>query len=57
MAEAARDGKWHEEVIEVRRPVLGAYDVLPGVSDVLYDVKVEALFDDGTRLVLASRVA
>jgi urease subunit gamma/beta len=52
VAEAARDGKRHEEAIAVGRAVLGPDDVLPGVSDVLYDVKVEALFDDGTRLVV-----
>ena len=52
VAEAARDGKRLEEAIEVGRSVLGPDDVLPGVADVLYDVKVEALFDDGTRLVV-----
>jgi urease subunit gamma/beta len=52
VAEAARDGRRHDEAIEVGRSVLGPHDVLPGVSDVLYDVKVEALFDDGTRLVV-----
>jgi urease subunit gamma/beta len=52
VAEAARDGRRHEEAIEVGRSVLGPDDVLPGVADVLYDVKVEALFDDGTRLVV-----
>jgi len=52
VAEAARDGRRHEEAIEIGRSVLGPDDVLPGVSDVLYDVKVEALFDDGTRLVV-----
>jgi len=57
VAEAARDGLRHEEAIEVGRSVLGPDEVLLGVSDALYDVKVEALFDDGTRLVLASRVA
>ena len=52
VAEAARDGRRHEEAIELGRAVLGPDDVLPGVADVLYDVKVEALFDDGTRLVV-----
>ena len=52
VAEAARDGRRHEEAIEVGRSVLGPDDVLPGVADVLHDVKVEALFDDGTRLVV-----
>jgi urease subunit gamma/beta len=52
VAEAARDGKRHEEALEVGRCVLGPDDVLPGVADVLLDVKVEAVFDDGTRLVV-----
>ena len=52
VAEAARDGRRHEEAIEVGKSVLGPDDVLPGVADVLHDVKVEALFDDGTRLVV-----
>ena len=52
VAEAARDGKRHEEALEIGRTVLGPDDVLPGVADVLVDVKVEAVFDDGTRLVV-----
>ena len=52
VAEAARDGRRHAEAIEIGRSVLGPDDVLPGVADVLFDVKVEALFDDGTRLVV-----
>ncbi len=52
VAEAARDGLRHHEALEIGRSVLGPDDVLPGVADVLVDVKVEALFDDGTRLVV-----
>ncbi len=52
VAEAARDGRRHEEALEIGRSVLGPDDVLPGVADVLLDVKVEAVFDDGTRLVV-----
>ncbi len=52
VAEAARDGKRHAEALEVGRTVLGPDDVLPGVADLLADVKVEAVFDDGTRLVV-----
>lgn len=52
VAEAARDGRRHEEALEIGRSVLGPDDVLPGVADVLVDVKVEAVFDDGTRLVV-----
>jgi urease subunit gamma/beta len=52
VAEAARDGKRHDEALAVGASVLGPDDVLPGVADVLLDVKVEAVFDDGTRLVV-----
>ena len=52
VAEAARDGKRHDEALVIGQSVLGPDDVLPGVADVLIDVKVEALFDDGTRLVV-----
>ncbi|MCA0331919.1 MAG: urease subunit gamma [Actinobacteria bacterium] len=52
VAEAARDGVRHEQALEVGRSVLGPDDVLPGVADVLVDVKVEAVFEDGTRLVV-----
>ena len=52
VAEAARDGRRHAEALEIGRSVLGPDDVLPGVADVLVDVKVEAVFDDGTRLVV-----
>ncbi len=52
VAEAARDGWRHEDAVRIGQSVLGPDDVLPGVADVLYDVKVEAVFDDGTRLVV-----
>ena len=32
--------------------MLGPDDVLPGVADIVREVKVEAVFDDGTRLVV-----
>lgn len=52
VAEAARDGLRHADAVRIGQGVLGPHDVLPGVADVLVDVKVEALFDDGTRLVV-----
>jgi urease subunit gamma/beta len=52
VAEAARDGRRHADAIAIGQSVLGPDDVLPGVADVLVDVKVEAVFDDGTRLVV-----
>ncbi len=52
VCEAARDGVRHADALAAGAAVLGPDDVLPGVADVLVDVKVEALFDDGTRLVV-----
>lgn len=52
VAEAARDGRRLAGAIEVGRSVLGPTDILPGVADVVTEVRVEAVFDDGTRLVV-----
>ena len=52
VAEAARDGVRLLDAAEAGRSVLGVDDVLPGVVDIVVEVKVEALFDDGTRLVV-----
>jgi urease subunit gamma/beta len=52
VCEAARDGVRLAEAIERARSVLGPDDVLPGVADVVTEVHVEAVFDDGTRLAV-----
>ena len=52
--EAARDGKRLAEALEIGRGILGPEDVLPGVADVVGDIWVEAVFDDGTRLAVVS---
>ena len=52
VCEAARDGLRLAEAIERGQQVLGPDDVLPGVADVVTEVWVEAVFDDGTRLVV-----
>lgn len=52
VAEAARDGLRLAEVIELGRHVLGPDDVLDGVVDIVEDVRIEATFDDGTRLIV-----
>jgi len=52
VCEAARDGARHAEALAVGQRVLGPDDVLPGVADIVREVKVEAVFDDGTRLVV-----
>ncbi|MEW2489251.1 urease subunit gamma [Streptomyces sp. NPDC048411] len=54
VCEAARDGRRLAEAIEAARNVLGPDDVLPGVADVVTEVMVEAVFDDGSRLAVVS---
>ncbi|WP_432522973.1 urease subunit gamma [Kineococcus sp. SYSU DK006] len=52
VCEAARDGARLAEAMAAGRDALGPADVLPGVADVVRSVEVEAVFDDGTRLVV-----
>ena len=52
VCEAARDGARHADALAAGRAVLGPADVLPGVAEIVREVKVEAVFDDGTRLVV-----
>lgn len=52
--EAARDGLRMPQVVAAGRAVLGPDDVLPGVAAVVPAVTVEAVFDDGTRLVVVT---
>jgi urease subunit gamma/beta len=52
VAEAARDGARLADAVERGRTALRAGEVLPGVADVVREVKVEAVFDDGTRLAV-----
>jgi urease subunit gamma/beta len=52
VCEAARDGLRLAEAIEAGRTVLSASEVLPGVPDVITEIQVEAVFDDGTRLAV-----
>lgn len=54
VCEAARDGARLAEAVERGRSVLGPDDVLPGVADVVTEVHVEAVFDDGSRLAVVS---
>jgi urease subunit gamma/beta len=52
VCEAARDGARLAEAVEAGRRVLGPADVLPGVAEVVTEVQVEAVFEDGTRLAV-----
>ncbi len=54
VCEAARDGRRLAEAIAAAREVLGPDDVLPGVADIVTEVHVEAVFDDGSRLAVVS---
>lgn len=52
VCEAARDGARLVDAAAAGAAVLGRNDVLPGVLDVVTEVKVEAVFDDGSRMVV-----
>ncbi|MGI9116274.1 MAG: urease subunit gamma [Gaiellales bacterium] len=50
--EAARDGATHAQAVDAARAALGPDDVLDGVAALVGHVEVEALFPDGTRLLV-----
>ena len=52
VCEAARDGARLMEAAAAGAAVLSADEVLPGVADIVREVRVEAVFDDGTRMVV-----
>ena len=52
VCEAARDGARLMEAAAAGAAVLTTADVLPGVADIVREVTVEAVFDDGTRMVV-----
>ncbi|MFE1949241.1 urease subunit gamma [Streptomyces sp. NPDC059524] len=54
VCEAARDGLRLADALKRGRAVLGPADVLPGVTDVVTEIQVEAVFGDGTRLAVIS---
>jgi urease subunit gamma/beta len=54
VCETARAGGRVAEARQAGQRALGPDDVLPGVADILTEVMVEAVFDDGTRLVVVS---
>src|SRR3954464_4554064 len=54
VCEAARDGRRLAEAVEAARSVLGPAAVPPGVADIVTEVHVEAVFDDGSRLAVVS---
>ncbi len=51
IVEGARDGRDVAELMELGAQVLTEDDVLPGVAELVATVQVEAVFDDGQKLV------
>ena len=49
VCEVARGGGRLAEAIDAGRSVLAPHQVLPGVADIVTQVEVEAVFDDGTQ--------
>jgi len=49
--EGARDGRTVPELMSSGKKVLSKDDVLPGVTDLIHSLQVEATFEDGTKLV------
>ena len=52
MLEAARTGASYQEVEAAGRAAVAVEDVLPGVRDLVDEVRLEVLMDDGARLVV-----
>lgn len=52
MMEAARAGATYDEVEKLGYEVLTEDDVLPGVANMVDNIQVEPLFDDGTHIVI-----
>ena len=54
VCEAARDGATHAEAVTAGMAALEPHQVLPGTTSLVQHLEVEALFTDGTRLVVLS---
>jgi urease subunit gamma/beta len=49
--ELIRDGRSVAELMDIGRTILGRYNVMDGVPELIADVQVEGTFPDGTKLV------
>src|ERR1700753_826405 len=49
--QGARDGRTVADLMEAGAKVLTHDQVMPGISEMIHDVQVEATFPDGTKLV------
>jgi urease gamma subunit len=55
MHAAARAGASFEEVLEAGRRALGIEQVMAGVPDLVDEIRLEVLLDEGSRLVVLRR--
>jgi len=51
VVEGARDGRSVADLMQAGAKVLRREQVMEGVSDMIYEIQVEATFPDGTKLV------
>ena len=51
LLELIRDGRSVAELMDIGRTILGRYQVMDGVPDLVGEVQVEGTFPDGTKLV------
>jgi urease subunit gamma len=51
VVEGARDGRSVADLMQAGSTVLTRDQVMPGISEMIHDVQVEATFPDGTKLV------
>jgi urease subunit gamma/beta len=51
LLELARDGRSVAELMDIGRTILGRYQVMDGVPELVAEVQVEGTFPDGTKLV------
>jgi urease subunit gamma/beta len=52
MLMAARSGASFDEVLEAGRRAVAADQLMPGVADLIDEVRLEVLLDEGSRLVV-----
>jgi urease gamma subunit len=52
---AARAGSSFDEVVEAGRRAIRADQLMPGVAELLDEIRLEVLLDEGTRLVVLRR--
>jgi urease subunit gamma/beta len=51
LLELIRDGRSVAELMDIGRTILGRYQVMDGVPELIHEVQVEGTFPDGTKLV------